>query len=143
MRPQCVSQMPSSTMLRQSSPGGLPYDLPVPAGGPPGLPASTSLQTALADLLDSQHRLVLASQSASASPMQGSDTDAAATVAAASITQAAIQVGPSGFLGMAVSLHGSPAAMLYAEIWGAAMQMVPGLPPSGPASSTVAWKLPC
>ena len=97
-------------MLRQLGPGGLPYDLPVPAGGTPGLPASTSLQTALADLLDSQHRLELACQSASASPKQGIDTDAAATVAAASITQAAIQVGPSGFLGMAVSLHGSPAA---------------------------------
>eukprot|EP00891_Asterochloris_glomerata_P003611 jgi/Astpho2/3611/fgenesh1_pg.00058_%23_15_t len=56
-----------------------------------GLPASTSLQTALGDLLDSQHRLELAFQSASASQMQGSDTDTPATVAAASITQAAIQ----------------------------------------------------
>ena len=100
--------MPSSILLRQLGPGDLPYDLLLPTGGIPGLPASLSLQTTLADLLDSQHRLELAFQSASASPVQDSDTDAAAAVAAAGNTQAAIQVGTVQHQCMAESVQGSP-----------------------------------
>ena len=89
---QCISTDAHFHPVVAARPWRLAADLLMPAGG---LPASTSLQTALGDLLDSQHRLELAFQSASASQMQGSDTDTPATVAAASITQAAIQVGPS------------------------------------------------
>lgn len=112
----------------------------MPAGGPPGLPAGTSLQTALADLLTSQHRLELAFQSASASQMQGSDTDTAATVAAADITQAAIQVGPSGISAWLYHCTAHQSSMLYAELSGRCH--VDHARPAYVWSSTVALKLP-
>ena len=83
------------------------------------------LQTALADLLDSQRRLELAFQSASASPVQGNDTDTAATVAAASVTQAAIQVGPSGVHAWLCQCMAQQPSMLHAEFLSAATQIVP------------------